>query len=290
MATETPRLRNLPLNHPSHSAEFFEDLLTGRVWVYERFGAPAATYFGPGGQYQNCSIRADGKGYRASGPHWEWRIGDHHTASNLQISTYPGGRKVSMVIIYTLNSGRFHAEQYFNYSRSWQIVHDGWIQGTLPAVIEQHCPAFEVPSSVTVDATQTQLKWSNFVRPEDLIRNHPGSQYAYIGATGFAASNGKPTMTARQAAEIERRMHGVIGLTSRGRKIVGVLTPHRKETWLIDRRSRTSGASASPAACEPSAPGRATPGYSPPASPPGRAGVPPRSAAPARRPTRSTRP
>ena len=139
-----------------------------------------------------------------------------------------------MVIIYTPNTGRFHAEQYFRYRRSWQIVHDGWIQGTLPAVIEQHCPTLEVPSSVVVDASQTQLKWSSFVRPKNLVRNHPGSQYAYIGATGLAASKGKPTMTARQAAEIGRRMHGVIGLTSRGRKIVGVLTPHRKETWLID--------------------------------------------------------
>ena len=234
MATETPRLRNLPLNHPSHSAEFFEDLLTGRVWVYERFGAPAVMYFGSDGQYQNCSIRADGKGYRASGPHWEWRIGDRHTASNLQISAYPGGRKVSMVIIYTPNTGRFHAEQFFRYSRSWQIVHDGWIQDTLPAVIRQRCRALQVPSSVAVDASQTQLKWSEFVRPEHLIRNHPGSQYAYIGATGLAASDGKPTMTVQQAAEIERRMNGVIGLTSGGRKIVGVLTPHRKETWLID--------------------------------------------------------
>lgn len=234
MATETPRLRNLPLNHPSHSTEFFEDLLTGRVWVYERFGAPAAMYFGPDGQYQNCSIRADGKGYRASGQHWEWRIGDRHSASNLQITVYPSGRKVSMVIIYTPNTGRFHAEQYFKYSSSWQIVHDGWIQDTLPAVIRQRCPTFQVPSSVPVDASQTQHKWSDFIRPEDLIRNHPGSQFSYIGATGLAASNGKPTITARQAAEIERRMNGVIGLTSRGRKIVGVLTPHRRETWLID--------------------------------------------------------
>ena len=234
MTTETPRLRNLPLNHPSHSAEFFDDLLTGRVWVYERFGAPAVMYFGPEGQFQNCSIRADGKGYRASGPHWEWRIGDRHTASNLQISTYPGGRKVSMVIIYTPNSGRFHAEQYFKYSGSWQIIHDGWIQDSLPAVIRLHCPTLQVPSSVAVNASQTQLEWSHLVRPKDLIRNHPGSQYAYIGATGLGASNGRPTMTVQQAAEVERRMHGVIALTARGRRIVGLLTPHRREIWLID--------------------------------------------------------
>lgn len=135
LATDTPRLRHLPLNQPSHSAEFFEDLLTNRLWVYERFGAPAAMYFGPDGAFRNCSLRADHSGYRSSGPEWEWSIGDRHTKSNLQIALYPSSRRISMVIIYTPDSGRFHAEQYFKYSKSCQIIHDGWIQETLPAVI-----------------------------------------------------------------------------------------------------------------------------------------------------------
>ncbi|MDE0174255.1 MAG: hypothetical protein OYH76_24665 [Defluviicoccus sp.] len=234
LATDTPRLRHLPLNHPSHSAEFFEDLLTNRVWVYERFGAPAAMYFGPNGELQNCSLRADRSGYRTSGPQWEWRIGDRHTKSNLQIALYPSSRKISMVIIYTPDTGRFHAEQYFRYSKSWQIVHDGWIQKTLPAVIRDRCRELDLPSTLQVEESQTQDRWSEFARPGMIVRNHPGSEYAYIGATGLGASRGKPTMTPKQAAAAELRMQGVIGLTPRGRRMVGVLTPHRKETWLVD--------------------------------------------------------
>ena len=234
LAADTPRLRNLPLNHPSHSAEFFEDLLTDRLWVYERFGAPAAMYFGPNGAFQNCSLSADRSGYRSSGPQWEWRIGDRHTKSNLLIALYPSSRKISMVIIYTPDTGRFHAEQYFKYSKSWQIVHDGWIQETLPAVIADRCEELDLPSTFQVEESQTQDRWSEFARPRITVRNHSGSEYAYIGATGLGASRGKPTLTSEQAADVERRMNGVIGLTPRGRRIVGVLTPHRRETWLID--------------------------------------------------------
>ena len=234
LATDTPGLRHLPLNHPSHSAEFFEDLLTNRVWVYERFGGPAVMYFGPNGQFRNCSRRADGSGYRTSGPQWEWRIGDRHTKSNLQIALYPSSRKISMVIIYTPDTGRFHAEQYFRYSKSWQIVHDGWIQETLPAVIRDRCQELDLPSTLQVEESQTQDRWSEFARPRIIVRNHPGSEYAYIGATGLGASRGQPTMSPEQAAAVEHRMQGVIGLTPRGRRIVGVRTPHRNETWLVD--------------------------------------------------------
>ena len=74
--------------------------------------------------------------------------------------------------------------------------------------------------------------------------------------------------------------------------VVGVLPRDRLRRpgdRLRRRRSRTCRSEASPAACAPSAPGRATPGCSRSASRPGRAGGPPRAAALARRPTRSTR-
>ena len=80
----------------------------------------------------------------------------------------------------------------------------------------------------------TQLDWSEFVRTAKPIRNQPGSQHGYIGATGLAASGGKPTMTPEQVPAVQRRMHGVIGVTPRGRRVVGVQIPDRNEIWLID--------------------------------------------------------
>ena len=41
-------------------------------------------------------------------------------------------------------------------------------------------------------------------------------------------------MTLEQVAAVERRMQGVIGVTPRGRRVVGVRTSHRREIWLID--------------------------------------------------------
>lgn len=233
-ATDAPNLPKHLINLSSHSAEFFEDLLTGRVWVHERHGAPAAMYFGPDGEFRNCSLRADKSGYRFSGPGWTWRIGTRDNSTALQVSIHPSGRRVGMVIVYTAESGRFHAEQYFGRTRDWRIVHDGWIQDTLPAVIRDNCPNLRTLVDLRVDRSQTQHEWPEFIRAAAPIRNHPGHEYGYIGATGLAASAGLPTLTAEQLPAIGRRLHGVIGITPRGRRLVILQTPHRREIWLVD--------------------------------------------------------
>ena len=234
LATETPRLPKTLINLSSHSAEFLEDLLTGRVWVYQRNGAPAVMYFGAGRAFHNCSLRRDKTGYRYSGPGWEWRIGTRRNKTALQVTVHPGGRKHGMVVIYTPESGRFHAEQYFRKTGDWRIVHDGWVQDTLPAVMETYCHNLRGLPGLETDRSRTDLDWPAFRSAANPIRNHPGHEYGYIGATGLAASGGKPTMTPEQVVAVERRMQGVIGVTPRGRRAVGVRTPDRKEIWLID--------------------------------------------------------
>ena len=234
LATETPRLRGKPLNLSSHSPQFFEDLLTGRVWVYERHGAPAVAYFGRDGAVHSCWMNRDGSQYAFLRPGWTWRIGTPNAKSNLQFSSPSAHRKIAIVIVYTPETGRFHAEQYFKRNQEWRIVHDGWVQDALPAVVETYCHNIRLPDGFRIDSSQTQLEWSAFRGTAKPVRNHPGHEYGYIGATGLAASGGKPTMTPEQVAAVERRMQGVIGITPRGRRIVGVRTPDRREVWLID--------------------------------------------------------
>ena len=234
LATETPRLPKSLINLSSHSAEFLEDLLTGRVWVYQRHGAPAVAYFGADGAFQNCSLRRDKTGYRFSGGGWEWQIGSPRNKTSLQVTVSPSGRKYRMVVIYTPETGRFHAEQYFKRSRGWRIVHDGWVQDALPAVMETYCHNLRAIPGLEIDPSQTELDWSAFARTAKPVRNHPGHELGYIGATGIAASDGKPTMTPEQVIAVERRMQGVIGITPRERRVVGVRTPDRREIWLID--------------------------------------------------------
>ena len=44
-ASDTPGLPRLPINISSHSGNFFESLLGGRVWMFNWQGAPAAIHF-----------------------------------------------------------------------------------------------------------------------------------------------------------------------------------------------------------------------------------------------------
>ena len=69
-------------------------MLTGRVWVYQRNGAPAVAYFRADGAFHNCSLRWDKTGYRFSGAGWEWRIGTRRNKAALQVTVHPGIRVV----------------------------------------------------------------------------------------------------------------------------------------------------------------------------------------------------
>ena len=68
LAAETPRLASKPFNPSSHSPVFLEDLLTGRVRVHERHGAPSVMFPGPDLELKNCSSRGDRTGCRFDVP------------------------------------------------------------------------------------------------------------------------------------------------------------------------------------------------------------------------------
>ena len=60
-------------------------------------------------------------------------------------------------------------------------------------------------------AQQNSLDWNDLERAASPVRDFPGSEYSYLGATGLGASSGQPTMTQQQVEEYERLMNGVIG-------------------------------------------------------------------------------
>ena len=234
-AANIPNLANDLINLSSHSSEFLKELLGGRVWIYKRNGAPAAMYFRSDGHFRNCSMRTDDRSYRTSHPDWEWGIGTRNNRTSLQITLHPTTRTVAMIVIYTPRSGRFHAEQYFKRTRDWRIVHDGWIQNTVPAVIHENCPNLRDLPDLPIDGSQTHTAWDKLLRSATPVLNHPGHEYGYIGATGLGTTASRPTLTPEQAFQIDQRLHGVIGMTPRGRRLVNVNTPQGKEIWLIDR-------------------------------------------------------
>ena len=238
-ASDTPGLPRLPINISSHSANFFESLLAGRVWVFNWHGAPAAIHFTREHQSTGCWTGRSSTSFVRPFRYMDWQIGTPNNRTSLQLTGHgPGGYNpiYAMVIIYDPRTGRFHAEQYSGNTKKWHINWDGWIQDQWPAVLRRTCSPLSLPPDLPINQYQNSLDWNHLKRASSPIRNHPGSQYSYIGATGLGASSGQATMTPQQVNDYERLMHGVIGITHYDRRFVFVAFPtsSRSQIWLLD--------------------------------------------------------
>ena len=238
-ASDTPGLPRLPINISSHSASFFESLLGGRVWVFNWQGAPAAIHFAR--EHRAIGCRAGRSSTSSARPfrHMDWQIGTPNNRTGLQLTVFgPGGENptYAMVIIYDPRTGRLHAEQYSRDSKQWHVNRDGWIQDRWPASLRGMCSPPSLPPDLSIDQHQSSVDWNDLKRTASPIRNHPDSEYSYIGATGLGASSGQPTMTPQQVENYERLMHGVIGATHFDRRFVFVQVPNGSQVWLLDDR------------------------------------------------------
>ena len=68
----------------------------------------------------------------------------------------------------------------------------GWLDsGTGYRLRSAHCvPRFPYPRDLPIDQRQNSLDWTDLKRAASPIRDFPGSEYSYIGATGLGASSG----------------------------------------------------------------------------------------------------
>ena len=242
-AGDTPGLPRVPFNVSSHSADFFERLLAGRVWVFNWRGAPAAIHFTRDHRAVGCWAGESGglfehePGFRLT----EWWIGTPTNPTALQLTAErPGENALSheTVLIYDPGTGRFHGERYSRGAEEWQVNQDGWIQDGFPAVLRPLCAPLSLPPDVPVDERQNSVEWNDLKRSATPIRDFPGSEYAYIGATGLGESSGQATMTRLQVENYQRLMNGVIGASPHEDgfvdRIVFVRTPDGNEVWLLD--------------------------------------------------------
>ena len=243
-AGETPGLPRAPLNVSSHSAGFLEQLLAGRAWVHNWQGVPAAIHFTRDRRAIGCWPGKPGSSFEREPRfrHMEWQIGTPSNPTALQLTAdMPGEEALSheTVVIYDPRTGRFHGERYSQGDGRWHVNRDGWIQDRFPAALRSLCPPRSLPSGLPVDRQQNSLDWNDLERAASPVRDFPGSEYSYLGATGLGASSGQPTMTQQQVEEYERRMNGVIGATPHedgwfDDPFVFVQTPDGKEVWLLD--------------------------------------------------------
>ena len=137
------------------------------------------------------------------------------------------------VIVYTPNTGAFHTESYSRGWNHWAVARQGWLQNEWPKVLLSKCPDLDLPSSLTIDTRQDSIDFNRVRATATPVRNHPGSQARYPGATGIGAAGNEPTMTPEQFHAAIRSFHGYIARTPRGYRAVFNILPERREAWLL---------------------------------------------------------
>lgn len=143
-------------NPSTHDAAFFEELLTGRAYVYAKPYAKnsitderdraAGIFFGAGGKAFICT-RIQGS-TRQSVRNWKLLPSEKHRAV-LAMNEY------RHVPFYDGESGQLKLEWWSDYWREWKLSADGWVQESWPRVLAESCKKFERPADVAVNEKQT---------------------------------------------------------------------------------------------------------------------------------------
>ena len=225
-------------NFSSHLSEFFRDLLTGRVFVHERNGAPAAIHYREDGSFYACWL-ADDAYFRRSPDDATWKIGTRSRLNNIQHRTYHprfGERFMRRVMIYTPDTGRFHFEAFYRKPNEWRIDRDGWIQEAWPRVLVDNCRDLDLPDDFPIDETQTAYRFETFKQHANPIRNHPGSARRFPGATGIAAAGNGPTLTPEDVEAALRSYEGKIIVSATGKRYAFHSLAQSKQVWSLDPR------------------------------------------------------
>ncbi len=241
-------------NLSSHSAGFFEDLLSGRVWVLERpnsslaadRGTVWAHYHAPDGTLQACAHL--GGGY--AGAEARWRVVPSRAFRALynyyEAGTEPdaGRRHGHVPIFHDPDSGALHNEALSGDGR-WAVASRGWVQESWPAAMKAACPDLPLPPGLPVNGRQTATAIDAMMAqdPGAAVRNAPGSHLRGPGATGIAASRGRDRLPAADLARFLAENDGFVLTDTAGARHVLVLGAEGDELWLLDADTR-SGAGA----------------------------------------------
>ncbi|MDE0059589.1 MAG: hypothetical protein OXI64_05935 [Defluviicoccus sp.] len=225
----------LPFNLSSHTPEFFRDLLSGRVWVYESNSKPAAAYLGKNQDKVDCWFQPSRNKYLRTYPDATWAITGNQ--GRVFIKTTNAGKTYTRVPFYAPDTGRYHTEAPNKELTHWQIVTDGWIQNEWPRILLDRCPELGLPHDLPINENQASIQFSDVEANATPVRNHPGSDMRFPGATGLGASNGQPTLTVEQVEETLRQYNRHIAIGMQGRKLVFFAQSDHHEIWHLDADS-----------------------------------------------------
>lgn len=232
-------------NYSSHSAAFFTDLLSDRVWVLERpnssravdRGTVWAHYHGPDGTLLACAHL----GGNYAGAEARWRVVGSRAFRALYnylepgAEPDPGKRHGHTPIFYDPETGALHNEALRGEGR-WTVASRGWVQESWPAAMKDACPDLPLPRRLPVNGKQTASGFAAMMAqdPDAALRNAPGSHLRGPGATGIAASWGEDGLPAADLARFLAENDGFVLTDTAGARHVLVLGAEGDELWLLN--------------------------------------------------------
>ena len=230
-------------NLSSHEARFFSELLSGRVWVLERPNTRLAAdrntvwahYHAPDGRLYACAHLG---GAHAPGEA-RWGVVGSRAFRALynylepDVQPDPAKRRGHTPLFYDPETGRLHNETLSR--NGWVVASAGWVQESWPISMREACPGLPLPASLPVNAKQTAAAFDAMMTqdPEAVLRGVPGSQRRGPGATGIAASGGRPLLLAAALGRFLEENDGFVLTDTAGARHVLVLGAAGDELWLL---------------------------------------------------------
>ena len=228
----------------THDARFFKELLTGRVWVYQKVVAEALSirdyasgaYFHADGRMAVCTSTAEGGVDHSGG----WRVVPSDRFVSLFNYLAPGTEpdpahvRDHGPIFYDPASGQLHTESWVS-EDTWNVFLRGWVQESWPVALQAVCPDVRPPAVVPVNDKQRSALFEALLRedPEAPLRRFAGSERRVPGAVGLAASGHQPTLPAEVLGKWFARNDGFVVTSGVSRYAVS-LGPRGDELWLLD--------------------------------------------------------
>ena len=233
-----------PPNYSSHSAAFFTDLLSDRVWLYERPNAARAedrgllwgVHHAADGSAHAC-FRLDGQWQAGTG---RWRVVSSpgfralYNYSAAGTEPDPGHVRGHVPVFYDPASGRLHSESVGG--NAWFVLSLGWVQESWPRALEEACPGLPLPAGLAVNERQASTVMEAAVAqdPDAALRAHPGSALRAPGSTGLALAGGHPVLTAAELGRFLAANDGHVLESPEGTRLVLALGAERDELWRLD--------------------------------------------------------
>ena len=216
-------------SYSSHSADFFEGLLSGRVFVHEHAslrGIVRGEIYRPNGRLSKCYVHTGPKKYVREPNKWKIETwGGHATRTVYDMRGRPGRSALFFEpVAGTLRLESLYRSQRRAEGRVWVELGSGWVQESWPRVLADGCPGIKVPAGMAINEKQTSQNLAELRRqdPDAPISNAPGSELTAPGRVGLIDSNWGPTTTREEIGAFMDVQRGNVMLSPMGHGYVFV--------------------------------------------------------------------